>query len=64
MSELAYFDFEERQREKQESRDHDLRLIASGEAALELVSRRNGLFSALNPSRARIVQRRAEIRIS
>jgi hypothetical protein len=51
-------------RKKQEARDRDERLIASGKVAPQQIALRNGLFSALSPSQARLVQRRAEIRVA
>jgi hypothetical protein len=39
------FDFEERQREKQASRDEDERALASGEKTREQLKQENGAFS-------------------
>jgi hypothetical protein len=61
---IAYFNASARQREKQEARDRDERLIARGQVASQQIAQRNGLFSALHPSQARLVQRRAEVRIA
>jgi hypothetical protein len=60
--EVGYFNVMDRRREKQEARDRDEQLIASGQADPQQIAQRNGLFSALDPSQARIVQRRAEVR--
>jgi hypothetical protein len=64
MPQIGYFNAAARQREKQDARDRDERLIASGQADPQQVGQRNGLFSALHPSQARIVQRRAAIHIA
>jgi hypothetical protein len=60
----GYFSVAARKREKQEARERDERLIASGQASPQQVAKRNGLFSALDPSKARIVRRRAKIRVA
>jgi len=60
----GYFSVAARKREKQESRERDEHLIASGQMSQQQVAKRNGLFSALDPSRARIIRRRASINIS
>ncbi len=62
MASSGYFSVAERKREKKEARERDERLIASGQVSAQQVAKRNGLFSALDPSKARIVRRRAEIR--
>ena len=64
MVEVGYFNVMDRRREKQESRDRDERLIASGQADPQEIAQRNGLFSPLDPSQARLVQRRAEVRVA
>ncbi len=61
MAQNGYFSVAARRREKQEARERDERLIASGQVAPQQIALRNGLFSALSPSQARLVQRRAEI---
>ena len=48
-------------REKQEARDRDERLLASGEVTAEELARRNNLFSNLDFSRARIVRWRVPV---
>jgi hypothetical protein len=58
----GYFSPAARKREKQQARERDERLIADGHVSPQQVAKRNGLFSALDPSKARIVQRRAPIR--
>ena len=60
----GYFSLAARKREKQEARERDERLIASGQRSPQQVARRNGLFSALDPSKARIVRRRADARVA
>jgi hypothetical protein len=62
MASSGYFSVAARKREKKKARERDERLIASGQVSAQQVARRNGLFSALDPSKARIVRRRAEIR--
>jgi hypothetical protein len=62
MASSGYFSVTARKREKKEAREHDERLIASGQVSAQQVAKRNGLLSALDPSKARIVRRRAEIR--
>lgn len=58
-----YFNVEDRRREKQAARDRDLRLIASGEVAPELISRRNGLFSSLDHAQVRLIERQVQIHL-
>jgi hypothetical protein len=60
----GYFSVAARKREKQEARDRDERLMASGQLSSQQVSRRNGFFSALDRSKAKIVRRRAAIRVA
>jgi hypothetical protein len=60
----GYFSVAARNREKQEARERDERLIASGQLSPQQVAKQDGLFSALDPSKARIVRRRAEMRIA
>ena len=62
MASNGYFSVAARKREKKEARARDERLVASGQVSAQQVAKRNGLFSALDPSKARIVRRRAEIR--
>jgi hypothetical protein len=61
MAQVGYFNVEARRREKQEARDRDQHLIANGQLSAHQVSQQNGLFSALDPSQVRLVQRRAGI---
>ena len=61
MAQNGYFSVEARRREKQEARNRDEYLIASGQTDPHHLAQRNGLFSALHPSQARIVQRRAPV---
>jgi hypothetical protein len=60
----GYFSVAARKREKQEARERDERLIASGQLSPQQVARRNGLFSALDPAKVRIVRRRADFRVA
>ncbi len=60
----GYFSVAARKREKQESRERDERLIACGDLSQQQVAKQNSLFSALDPSKARIICRRAEIRVA
>jgi hypothetical protein len=64
MDRVAHFDAVARQREKQEARDRDERFIACGQVDSRQIAERNGFFSALDPSRARLVQRRVEVRVA
>jgi hypothetical protein len=63
VAEIGYFNSADRWREKQEARDHDERLIASGQAAPQQIAEKNGLFSAFDPSQAKLVHRRIEIHL-
>jgi hypothetical protein len=60
----GYFSIAARKREKQEARERDERLIASDQLSPQQIARRNGVFSALDPSKARIVRRRADVRVA
>jgi hypothetical protein len=60
----GYFSVAARKREKQEARERDERLIASGRVGFQEIAKRNSLFSALDPSKARIIRRRAVIRLA
>jgi hypothetical protein len=60
----GYFSSAAREREKQEARERDERLIANGKVSADQLAKRNGLFSALDPSKARIVRRRAPVRVA
>jgi hypothetical protein len=59
----GHFNPEARRREKQKARERDERLIAEGKVSVEQVAKRNGLFSALDPSKARIVRRRVHVHL-
>jgi hypothetical protein len=63
MAPNGYFNVAARNREKQEARDRDESLIASGHASPQQIAERNGFFSALDPSAVRVVQWRSEVRI-
>ena len=52
------FNVAERRREKERARQEDLARIAQGLNTPAAVRDRNGLFSALDPARARIIGRR------
>lgn len=58
---LATFNVAERQREKERARQTDLARIEQGLDTPGEVRARNGLFSALDPSRARVLGRRRRI---
>ena len=58
---VGYFSGKARQREKQEARDRDERLLASGELSLEQVAEKNGFFSVLDRSQVRVVSWRANL---
>ena len=49
MVEVGYFNVMDRRREKQEARDRDEHLIASGQVEPQEIAQRNGLFSASIP---------------
>lgn len=61
MPPVASFSVSERRREKDLSRQADLLRIAQGLVAPADLRDRNGFFSALDPSRARVVGRRRRI---
>ena len=50
MISIGHFSVPARQREKQKSRERDERLIDSDQVSAQEIGRRNGLFSALDPS--------------
>jgi hypothetical protein len=60
----APFRFEDRCREKQISRQSDEARLARGEVSAAQLSARNGFFSALDSSKARLLVRRARVRIN
>jgi hypothetical protein len=62
MASHGRFSVAARRREKQEARERDERLIVNGQMSAQEVATRNSLFSALDPSKARILRRRASIR--
>ena len=57
MIQLAQFDSLERQREKQRSRDQDDRDLHAGNLSADELAARNGFFSGLQLSGARIRHR-------
>lgn len=63
MPPVASFNVSERRLEKDVSRQADLLCIAQGLVAPADVRDRNGFFSALDPSRARVVGRRRRVRL-
>jgi hypothetical protein len=56
------FRFEDRSREKQISRQNDEARLARGEVSAAQLSERNGFFSVLDRSKARLLVRRARVR--
>jgi hypothetical protein len=58
------FSVANRQREKQESRDWDQQRIVCGEISQAEVRDRNGFFSSLDASRARLVSPRIRVQIA
>lgn len=63
MPSIATFSVSERRREKERERQADLQRIEQGLDTPAEVRDRNGLFSALDPSRARAIGRRRGIRL-
>jgi hypothetical protein len=61
---IGYFSAVVREREKQGARERDERLIAGGQLSAREIASRNSFFSALDPSKARIIRRRAIIRVA
>ena len=59
----GYFSVSERRREKQEARARDERMLSQGEVNPQELADRNGFFSSLDPARARIANRRVNVRI-
>lgn len=57
MPKAGYYDPIERQREKQLSREQDDHDLLSGAVSREELGKRNGLFSSLDLSTARVVRR-------
>lgn len=55
---MKRFNPADRAREKQEARDRDESMLVSGDVTAEQLTQRNGFFSALDPSKARIASRR------
>ena len=58
MPPVETFNVAERRREKERARQEDLARIAQGLDTPAVVRDRNGLFSALDPARARVIGRR------
>ena len=63
MAPVMQFSASERRREKELSRQQDELRIARGEASPEQIRDRNGLFSALDHSQARLIVRRGRVRL-
>lgn len=63
MPALGSFHFEDRRLEKELSRREDLARLERGEISQADLAQRNGLFSALDPSKAKVIARRARVRI-
>jgi hypothetical protein len=61
MPPVPTFSVSERHREKEQSRQADLARIAQGLVSGADVRDRNGFFSALDPSRARVLGRRRRV---
>ncbi len=61
---LETFSVAARRREKEKSRQEDLARIAEGLVTPAQVRDRNGPFSALDPSRARVLGRRRRISLT
>lgn len=61
MPPVACFNVSERRREKELSRQSDLLRIAQGLSSPSEVRDRNGFFSVLDPSRARVIGRRRRV---
>jgi len=59
----AGFRFEDRRREKENSRRNDEARLERGEVKAADLRETNGFFSVLDRSKARLVARRARIRI-
>lgn len=63
MSELS-FGIANRQREKEQSRLSDEARLESGQQSAQEVAERNGFFSPLDPSRAKISKRRIWLQLA
>jgi hypothetical protein len=59
----AQFRFEDRRREKELSREQDELRLARGEVQPSKVRDKNGFFSVLDRSMAKLLVRRARVRI-
>lgn len=57
------FSVAERRREKQISRERDAACIANGEITAAAIRDRNNFFFVLDPSKARVAQRRLRIKL-
>ena len=64
MPKVGYFNVEARRREKQAARERDEFLMSSGQVSPQQIGQHNGLFSSLDPAHARIVRRRAPVRVA
>jgi hypothetical protein len=60
----GFYSVAERQREKRESRARDVQRIACEEVSRADVQERNGFFSSLDASRARLVNPRIRVQIA
>ena len=63
MAPIAQFSVADRRREKQDSRARDEVCLARGDLDPQEVRDRNGFFSALDASKAKIVSRRIRVRV-
>jgi hypothetical protein len=59
----SHFSFAKRAADKVRARKEDEERLARGANSPAELAARNGFFSALDPSKARIVARRAKVRI-
>lgn len=62
-AERAYFDVEERRRDKQRDRDLDCARLVKGEVQASDLLKKNGLFSSFRPDQMSIGQRRVRMHI-
>ncbi|MBP0437983.1 hypothetical protein [Tianweitania sediminis] len=64
VAKAEYFSVKDRRAAKQRSRDADERRLASGQVSPRQLKVENGLFSVLDPSKARILLRRVAISLA
>lgn len=63
MASIASFSVADRRREKQLAREQDEVRLQHGEVEARALRDRNGFFSLLDASKARIVSRRVRVRV-